>query len=73
MMGYSYAATCLATHFVEGPPPRSLAKFQPDKLGDQAQETMDWMKKALDANQLYPVNPNLTLSTDDTTLFALKG
>ena len=73
MMGYSYAATVLATHFVEGPSPRSLAKFQPDKLSGQAQETMDWMKEALGANQLYPVNPNLTLSTDDTTLFAFEG
>ena len=34
---------------------------------------MDWMQEALCANQLYPVNLNLTLLTDDTALFAFGG
>ena len=34
---------------------------------------MDWMKDALNADQIYPVNPNLVFSTDDTTLFVFEG
>ena len=73
LMGYAYACTVLATHFIEGPIPRSLKKYRPDKLDAGAVETMDWMKTALAANSIYPVNPNLVLSTDDTTLFAFEG
>ena len=31
------------------------------------------MKEALDAKDIYSVNPNLVLSTDDTTLFVFEG
>lgn len=34
---------------------------------------MDWMKEAMNAEQVYPVNPNLVVSTDDTTLFVFEG
>ena len=73
MMGYAYATTVLATHFIEGPVPKSLAKLKMDELSEKALETMDWMKKALGADSIYPVNPNLLFSTDDTVFFAFEG
>ena len=73
MMGYSYATTVLATHFIEGAVPRSLSKFRAENLDKDALETTDSMKEALCAKEVYPVNPNLVLSTDDTTLFVFEG
>ncbi len=74
MMGYSYATTVLATHFLEGPTPKNMvSKFRSEKLSKQAKETLDCMKEALDADEIYPVNPNLVLSTDDMTLFSFQG
>ena len=34
---------------------------------------MEWMKKAMNADKIFPVDPNLVLSTDDTTLFVFEG
>ena len=73
MMGYLYAITVLATHFIEGAVPRSLSKFCPENLGKDALQTTDWMKEALCAKEIYLVNPNLVLSTDNTTLFVFEG
>ena len=73
MMGYSYVIIVLSTHYINGVPPQSLSNFKPWRLSGQARETMDWMKDALDADQIYPVNPNLVFSTDDTTLFLFEG
>ncbi|KAL7536826.1 LOW QUALITY PROTEIN: hypothetical protein ACHAXR_007426 [Thalassiosira sp. AJA248-18] len=72
-MGYAYATTVLSTHFIEGSVPPSLAKFRPDKLTASSKESMDWVREALNSKDIYPVNPNLVLSTDDTTLFVFDG
>ena len=73
MMGYSYAATVLATHFIEGPVPTKLKNYKYDNLNRDARESVDWMKSALQATEIYPVNPNLVMSTDDSTMFAMEG
>ena len=73
-MGYAYAATVLSTHCIEGNAPRHMIrKWKPDELSDYAKETMEWMKKAMNADKIFPVDPNLVLSTDDTTLFVFEG
>ena len=38
-----------------------------------AQETIDWVKEAYGADGIHPVDPNLVLSTDNTTLFVFEG
>ena len=73
MMGYSYATTVLATHFIEGAVPRLLSKFRAENPDKDALMTTDSMKEALCAKEVYPVNPNLVLSTDNITLFVFEG
>ena len=41
MMGYSYAAMVLATHFIEGPVPTKLKEYKQDKLGKHAKQTVE--------------------------------
>ena len=43
------------------------------RLSFDVKQTMECVKEAYDAEQLYPVNPNLVLSIDDTTLFVFEG
>mmetsp|Transcript_24743 Transcript_24743/g.53376 ORF Transcript_24743/g.53376 Transcript_24743/m.53376 type:complete len:130 (+) Transcript_24743:1024-1413(+) len=62
-----------ALQIAEGPRPRNLAYYKPQRLSDDAQETIEWVKEAYSTDELYPVDPNLILSTDDTTLFVLEG
>jgi len=73
MGGYAYATTVLSTHFIEGRRPTSLGRFRPERLSKSAKETVLWVKQAYGATEVYPVNPNLVLSTDDTTLFVFEG
>ena len=70
---YAYALTVLSTHYVEGPVPSKLKQFQLDKLDPQALETVEWMKTALEAESVHPVNPNLVTSCDDSTMFVIEG
>jgi len=72
MGAYAYATTVLSTHFIEGPCPHNL-KLQEQHLSNNAKETIEWVKEACSAEQLHPVNPNLILFTDDTTLFVFEG
>ena len=61
----------LSTHFCEGKRPK---QFNTDKLNSDALlETIEVMKEALDAEDVYPVDPNLVLSTDDTVVFVVEG
>ena len=70
---YAYALTVLSTHVLEGSIPSKLKQFQIDKLHERALETVEWMKKALKAESVHPVNPNLVTSCDDSTIFAIEG
>ena len=36
-------------------------------------QPVEWAKTMLDANETYPANLNLVMSTDDTVLFAIEG
>jgi hypothetical protein len=74
MMGYAYATTVLSTHFIEGHGPTNhIANGNMEKLSFDAKETIEMIKEAYGADDIYPVNPNLILSTDDTTLFVFEG
>lgn len=74
MMGYAYAATVLSTHFIAGTLPSNLQrKYHPECMSVAAKETIDWVKKAYGDEEVYPVDPNLVMSTDDTTVFAFEG
>ena len=73
MSGYAYSATVLATHFIEGPRPTCMNYYKPEELRADAKETIEWMKTAMNAKEIFPVNPNLVLSTDDTSLFVFEG
>ena len=44
-----------------------------DNLPASVKETVEMVKVAFDTDEVYPVHPNLTLSTDDTTLFVFEG
>ena len=69
----TYTTTVLSAHFIVGPTPSNLSKFRPDKLKSNAVETLDWMRKALDATSIHPVNPNLLFSANDTVFFTFEG
>ena len=47
--------------------------YKPEELRADAKETIEWMKTAMNAKEIFPVNPNLVLSTDDTSLFVFEG
>ena len=53
--------------------PSKLPQFQVDKLDSRATEIIEWMKIALEADNVYPVNPNLVTSGDDSTIFTIEG
>ena len=63
-----------------GPAPTKLKEYKYDKLGKHTKQTAEWMKRALDANEIYPANPNLAyyplnlvMPTNNTVLFAIEG
>jgi len=73
-MAYAFATTAISTGFIPGRTPAHLVgKFRPDRLSPSARETMDWVKLAWGEDEIYPVDPNLLLSTDDTVLFVFQG
>ncbi len=73
-MGYAFAITAISTGFIAGRRPAHLVgKFWTDNLSDSAKETIDWMKEVWDEEEIYPVDTNLMLSTDDTILFTFEG
>ena len=70
---YANALTYLSTHFIEGPMPSNLPQFKVDKLDSRAIETIELTKIALEADNVYPVIPNLVTSCDDSTNFVIEG
>lgn len=75
MCGYSYAMTALMTHYFDGPsPPWMKGKaLAVENLASSTRTTVEMVKNALQAENVYPANPNLVFSTDDTTLFVFEG
>ncbi|KAL9178336.1 hypothetical protein ACHAXT_001764 [Thalassiosira profunda] len=70
----AYALTVLSTHFCEGPcPPHLASQFKWDDLNPDVQETLKIVKEALGADEIHPIDNNLAISTDDTTLFVFEG
>jgi len=66
----SNTLTCISTHYIAGPtPPNLIGKFDEEKLSKSTKETIELMKEALGVDHVYPVNPNLSTSTDDTTIW----
>ena len=73
MCGYSYALTALTTMYLKGSRPSWMGDVRFDKLSASTLETIDMVKQAYGTDNVYPVNPNLALSTDDTIIFAFEG
>ena len=75
MCGYSYALTALLTMYFEGPSPpwMSGAQLAVENLHQSTRDTIVMVKQALKAENVYPANPNLVISSDDTTLFTFEG
>ena len=44
-----------------------------EKLSSATNETIQMAEKAFGVDEVYPLHPNLVLSTDDTTLFVFEG
>ena len=61
------------THYFAGPQPAWISDLSLDKLSASTKETIEMVKVAFRAEEVYPANPNLVLSTDDTTLFVFEG
>lgn len=71
---YAHATTVLATHYREGPMPARLAKrFKQSELSSSVLETIDLMKEALGAEEVYTVDPNLVMFTDDVVIYAFES
>ena len=73
MCGYLYATTALMTMYFEGPRPSWMRDVKFDKLSASTKETVEMVKQVFGLDEIYPANPNLVLSTDDTTLFLFEG
>ena len=67
------ALTAMTSNYNAGRCPPHLTKlFNQDNLSSSIKETMAWVKEAMGVDEIYPNNPNLTTSADDTTLLLLK-
>ena len=73
MCGLSYTLTALTTMYRLGQKPPWLSGVDMDKLLVSMNDTVEMTKTAFDAEEVYPIHPNLDLSTDDTTSFAFEG
>ena len=73
MAGFSYAVTALMTHYFEGPRPAWMGGINYDCLSSSTKKTFKMVREAFRTDEIYPANPNLVLSTDDTTLFVFEG
>ena len=73
MDAYAFATTVLTTSFYEGHRPATLEKVDESMLSASAKETVQWVKEAYESDNIHPIDPNLLLSTDDTTIFVFEG
>ena len=72
MCGYINALIALMTHYLEGPRPSWMSRVRFEKLSDSTLQTIEMVKHATGLDTIYPANPNLILSNDDTTLFVFE-
>ena len=73
MCGYSYALTCLMTHWFTGSRPGWMRDHNLDNLSLSTFETILMTKLALGCDDVYPANPNFVFSTNDSTIFVFEG
>lgn len=72
MATMAYCMTVLATHFLAGTAPH-YSKYDPSHLSQNAVETLEMVSDAYGVDSVYPVDPNLVISVDDTTVFACNA
>ena len=72
MCGYSYALTALTMHYFTGPLPSWMSSLKFNKLSMLTNKTLDMMIHTFVLDEICPANPNLVLSTDDTTFFVFE-
>ena len=73
MCGFSYALTALTTQYLIGRQPSWMSDIDMANLSIPVMDTINMVKKAFGVDDIYPANPNLVLSSDDTTIFAFEG
>ena len=73
MCGYAYAATALTTMYLTGTQPSWMSTVRSELLSPTTLKTLEMVKRLHGSEEVYPVNPNLVLSTDDTTVFVFEG
>ena len=73
MSGFSYATTCLMTHYIEGRKPSWMRNIDMTSLPFSVKKTLDMVKGVFGTDEFCPVNPSLVLSTDDSSLFVFEG
>ena len=44
-----------------------------ENIYEATKDTLQMVRQAIETEEIYPENPNLVLSTDDTTLFVFEG
>ena len=71
MCGYSYSVTALVTHYFEGPKHTCMRYHNTANISEATKDTLQMVIQAMETEDIYPENPNLVFSTDDTTLFFL--
>ena len=67
---FSFAIAVVSTHFILG---KSLWNKNINLLPKGAQENIKLLSKLNSNAPHIPINPNLTLSTDDTTMHVHEG
>ena len=71
MCGYLYSVTALMTHFFEGNKPTWMRDNNTVNISEATKDTLKMVIQAMETDDIYPENPNLVFSTDDTTLLFL--
>ena len=73
MCGYSYAITAIMTHYFQGPQDTCMRDHNSADIYEATKDTLQMVRQDMETEDIYPENPNLVLSTDDTTLFVFDG
>ena len=73
MCGYSYSVTAIMTHYFQGPKATWMRYHNIADIYEATKDALHMVRQDMETEDIYPENPNLLFSTDNTTLFVFGG